>query len=151
MSNMSDYLKQLEGHKDLEAEVIKKTKVHKVLKAIIKLESIPREEEYQFKKRSNDLLNGWNRALAADVEAANTNPAAPAPNGVKHNDNEKKDVAATETKSEETPTEPEASKGTDGDGDVSMIEAKDEAPAAQADVPPAAEAATEPTPEVAAA
>ena len=72
MANISWYFRQLEAHADLEAEIIRKTKIHKVLRAIIKLNSIPKDEEYQFKKRSNDLLNGWDRALAADVETPTT-------------------------------------------------------------------------------
>jgi hypothetical protein len=66
MADMSDYLSQLEAHQTLEAEVIRKTKIHKVLKAIISLESIPKEEEYAFKRRSNDLLRSWGDALSAD-------------------------------------------------------------------------------------
>jgi hypothetical protein len=66
MADMSDYLSQLEAHQTLEAEVIRKTKIHKMLKAIIRLESIPKEEEYAFKRRSNDLLRSWGDALSAD-------------------------------------------------------------------------------------
>jgi hypothetical protein len=50
----------------LEAEVIRKTKIHKVLKAIIRPESVPKEEDYAFKRRSNDLLRSWGDALSAD-------------------------------------------------------------------------------------
>ena len=111
MDNMSDYLRQLEAHQDLEAEVIKKTKVHKVLKAIIKLSSIPKEDEHQFKKRSNELLTKWGGALAADTETAGeaTAVAEPATNGIKH-DNEKPGA------------EKEINKTTDGDGDVTMTD-----------------------------
>lgn len=133
MENMSDYLKQLEGHQDLEAEVIKKTKVHKVLKAMIKLNSIPKEEEYQFKKRSNELLTKWGGALAAETETAGEPAAAVEPvttNGVKHD--EEKD-SAEEKKG--TQAELEATKAADADGDVAMDEktpaAKDEAPSVE--------------------
>jgi hypothetical protein len=68
MADMSEYLGQLEAHQTLEAEVITKTKIHKVLKAIIRLESIPKEEEYAFKRRSNDLLRSWGDALSADPD-----------------------------------------------------------------------------------
>ncbi|KAF2622706.1 hypothetical protein BU25DRAFT_462576 [Macroventuria anomochaeta] len=121
MANMADYLKQLEAHEDLEAEVIKRTKVHKVLKAIIKLDNIPQEERHNFKQRSTELLNKWGGALAsADGESAEkTTPAAT--NGVKADDEksesakaetpvvEKKDEAKDETKEdakEETRPEP---------------------------------------------
>jgi hypothetical protein len=129
MANMSDYLKQLEAHDDLEAEVIKKTKVHKVLKAIIKLNSIPKEDEYSFKQRSSDLLTKWGGALAADAEPA----TEPATNGIKHDEDEKseptkressvekKDDLPMKEKKEDTPAEPaSATNAADGDGDVSM-------------------------------
>lgn len=158
MANMADYLKQLEAHEDLEAEVIKKTKVHKVLKAIIKLDNIPKEEEHNFKQRSTELLNKWGGALAADGEAAEKTTPAPT-NGVKVDDEksesakadtpavEKKEEAKEETKetTEETteekkeeapkddaPAEPSAAtEPADRDGDVSMadVEATKEAPA----------------------
>jgi hypothetical protein len=138
MENMSDYLKQLEGHQDLEAEIIKKTKVHKVLKAIIKLNSIPKEEEYQFKKRSNELLTKWGGALAAETETAGEVAAAVEPvttNGVKH-DEEKTIVE----EKKETPAEPESAKAADVDGDVAMAE---ETPAPKAEAPSAEDAAAE--------
>jgi hypothetical protein len=135
MANMSDHIKQLEAHEDLEAEVIKKTKVHKVLKAIMKLNSIPKEEEYHFKQRSNDLLTKWGGALAADLEPAGTTSAEPATNGVKHDEDEKavaaKDDSPVETKEEEekddTPAAPTPdAKLADVDADVSMAEADKE-------------------------
>lgn len=127
MSNMSDYLKQLEAHEDLEAEVIKKTKVHKVLRAIIKLGEIPMESEYGFKKRSNDLLGKWQGALAADSEPAATN-------GVKSEEREKSESATKEEAVPvEKPTEDEnkddataesvITQTADKDGDVLMSEA----------------------------
>lgn len=161
MANMSDYLTQLEAHHDLEAEVIKKTKVHKVLKAIIKLNSIPKEEEHKFKQRSNELLNKWSGALAADPE-----PADGATNGVKHEDDEKPEPTKEESPVEKesnvakdpTPTEPIAAppaadpkiadlKIADQDGDAVMADADKEvskdAPAVKADAVPSAEGAAE--------
>ena len=152
MANMADYLKQLEAHEDLEAEIIKKTKVHKVLKAIIKLDNIPKEEEHRFKQRSAELLNKWNSALAsADGESAEkTTPAAT--NGVKADDEksesakaetpavekeepkeetketkpelteEKKEEASKEEVKEDTPAAPVAAEPADKDGDVSMAD-----------------------------
>lgn len=156
MANMADYLKQLEAHEDLEAEVIKTTKVHKVLKAIIKLDNIPKEEEHNFKQRSTALLNKWGGALAADGESTEkTTPAAT--NGTKADDDksesakaetpaaEKKEGAKEEAREEETKAEPieekkeeapkdnapAAAEPADKDGDVSMadVEATKEAPA----------------------
>jgi hypothetical protein len=131
MPNMSLYLKQLEELDDLEAEVIKTTKVHKVLKAIIKLETIPNEEDYNFKTRSNNLLTKWSGALAADTEASEAPVAAPpVTNGVKHDSEKKADAPAPEAM-EETSIETEPTKAADVDGDVAMTEAKDDPPAVQ--------------------
>ena len=106
---MADYLKQLEQHEDLEADIIKKTKVHKVLKAIIKLDNIPKEEVHNFKSRSTELLNKWNGALAsADGESAEkTTPAAT--NGVKADD-EKSESAKADTPAAEKEESKEESK-----------------------------------------
>jgi len=63
---MSDFLKELEGYPDLEGSIIRTTKIHKVLKAMIKLPSIPLDEEFKFKDRSHALLQKWNEILASD-------------------------------------------------------------------------------------
>ncbi|KAE8852686.1 hypothetical protein PTNB29_10076 [Pyrenophora teres f. teres] len=140
MTNMSEYLKQLEVHDDLEGEVIKKTKVHKVLKAIMKLDSIPKEEDFEFKKRCGELLGKWSNALANEAEPAGTN-------GVKEEDREKSESAkedappvektVEDTKMEDATTEAAVEKKADADGDVAMSEADKEvikdAPTAQAD------------------
>ncbi|KAL2172450.1 hypothetical protein VTG60DRAFT_5725 [Thermothelomyces hinnuleus] len=73
MKLMSDYVTKLEGFPDLEVSIIRETKIHKVLKAILKLEEIPKEDEFKFKPRSQALLDKWNKLLAADAT-----PAAPA-------------------------------------------------------------------------
>ncbi|KAF1840507.1 uncharacterized protein K460DRAFT_296672 [Cucurbitaria berberidis CBS 394.84] len=126
MELMSDYLKQLEQNLDFEAEVITKTKINKVLKAIIKLHSIPKEEEYRFKKRSSDLLSKWGYAPATDNEpaTATATPAAePATNGVKHEAEEKNPEPA---KKADASAEPAVTKIADKDGDVTMSEADKE-------------------------
>jgi len=142
MANMSDYLKQLEAHADLEADIMKKTKVHKVLKAIVKLNSIPQEEEFNFKLRSSELLVKWNTALAAEPEGVvGTTPAAEvATNGVKHEEEKTSEPAKEESPVEKednvdkdaTPNEPLPAppaadpKVADLDGDVSMADADKE-------------------------
>jgi hypothetical protein len=139
MPNMHQYIKQLEELDNLEARIIKDTKVHKVLKAIVKLDSIPKEEEYNFKTRSNVLLEKWTSALAADAEKPEVPAAAaPATNGVEHEE-KKTDVPAIEA-AEKTSTETEPTKSADADGDVTMTETKEDVPAPE---PVAAEAAAE--------
>lgn len=80
MQNMSDYLAKLEGFPDLEAAIIRATKINKVLKAMLKLSDIPRESEFNFKPRSQTLLDKWNKILAAEPAPA-AESATPA-NGV---------------------------------------------------------------------
>ena len=140
MTNMSEYLKQLEAHDDLEGEVIKKTKVHKVLKAIMKLDSIPKEEDFEFKKRCGELLGKWSNALANEAEPTGTN-------GVKDEDREKSESAKEDAppaekivedeKMEDATPETAVEKKSDMDGDVAMSEADKEvikdAPAVQAE------------------
>jgi len=73
---MSEFITKLEGFPSLEVSIIRATKINKVLKAILKLESIPKEDEFRFKPRSQELLEKWNKILAA------ADLPAPAANGV---------------------------------------------------------------------
>lgn len=66
MSAMSNYIKKLEGYGDLEAGIIRTTKINKVLKALIKLNTIPKDEEFNFKGRSVELLSKWTKLLGTD-------------------------------------------------------------------------------------
>ncbi|KAF2013214.1 hypothetical protein BU24DRAFT_464029 [Aaosphaeria arxii CBS 175.79] len=148
MPQMSNYIKQLEDTDGIAASIIKKTKVHKVLKGIVKLDSIPREDEFEFKRRSTELLTRWAKVLSADTEAAepaSVTPAAPATNGV--NNHHKSEEASN--KPEEAEKEAEASSKADGDGDIAMADAKDEAPAVETTEEPTTEPATKATEEVA--
>ena len=95
---MSEFVNKLEGYADLEVSIIRATKINKVLKAILKLTNIPKEEEFQFKPRSQSLLDKWNKLLASEQGT----PVAAAPptttNGV--NDETKpefEDAKATPT------------------------------------------------------
>jgi len=63
---MSNYIKKLEGYGDLEAGIIRTTKINKVLKALIKLNTIPKDEEFNFKGRSVELLSKWTKLLGTD-------------------------------------------------------------------------------------
>ena len=63
---MSDFLSELELFPDLEGSIIRATKIHKVLKQMIKLDHIPLEEEFKFKDRSTKLLSKWNDILSSD-------------------------------------------------------------------------------------
>ena len=74
MSSMGEFFTQLEKYDNLEPEIIKTTKIHKVLKAIIKLASIPKEEDFEFKRRSADLLVIWNKCLEGMNQVAKPSP-----------------------------------------------------------------------------
>lgn len=111
---LSDYLVKLEQFPDLETEIIRATKINKVLKAMLKLDSIPKEEEFNFKPRSQALLDKWNKLLseegpasAAPEEANGVNGHSSEPpankeakagvNGVKKADTEEADTKAEAT------------------------------------------------------
>lgn len=83
---MSDYISVLENFVDLEVSIIRTTKINKVLKAILKLDSVPREDEFGFKKRSQSLLDKWNKLLAGDTSG----PPSATTNGVNGAGEEKK-------------------------------------------------------------
>lgn len=85
---MSDFLSELETFPDLEGSIIRATKIHKVLKEMLKLPSIPLDEEYQFKTRSIDLLAKWNVILSND-------PPSTAPADEKADDTKPESAAAT--------------------------------------------------------
>ena len=70
MQMLSNFLGRLEEHPDLEGSIIRATKIHKVLKAMIRLSSIPKDEEFHFKKRSHELLQKWNKILLEDPTAS---------------------------------------------------------------------------------
>ncbi|KLU84182.1 hypothetical protein MAPG_03227 [Magnaporthiopsis poae ATCC 64411] len=64
MKAMSDYIQKLEVMPELEVGIIRATKINKVLKAILKLDNIPKEDEFKFKPRSKELLDKWTKLLA---------------------------------------------------------------------------------------
>ena len=133
---MDDYLGQLEKTENLDAEVIKKTKVHKVLKAIVKLNtSIPKEEQYDFKGRSSKLLQKWTSILSADGEAgeAAVPTSEPTTNGV---NGAKSEPPVAEDKAETAADTIEVAKAPEVDGDVPMTDAKTDEPAAKVDTAP---------------
>lgn len=88
---MSNFISKLENYGDLEVSIIRSTKINKVLKALIKLNTIPKDEEFNFKGRSLDLLGRWNKALGAESttdDHAGDKEEQPATNGVHKEDKE---------------------------------------------------------------
>ena len=113
---MSDFLGELEGYPDLEGSIIRTTKIHKVLKAMIKLNSIPLDEEFQFKKRSHDLLDKWTTTLSTDTTAGGSGDK---------DDDAKLEVVDAKTNGTIKETEEQAEKAEAGEA-VAPEEAKDE-------------------------
>ncbi|PVH88594.1 hypothetical protein DL98DRAFT_201760 [Cadophora sp. DSE1049] len=144
MRQMSEFIAKLQGYADLEVSIIRTTKINKVLKAILKLPFIPREEEYQFKERSQELLDKWNKLLAtdtpavpatsattngngeakADVESAKASPTE-ATNGTKESSTEEKLEEKAEDKPAEKTATPEV-KGAPAAVEIPQVEPSEE-------------------------
>lgn len=153
MKQMAEYFTSLEAHEDLEHSIIRSTKIHKVLKAILKLSSIPKDEEYRFKQRSMDLLQKWQKILAENTDGGEGVGEETVVGGKDEEakvEDEKVDVA------EEAVEEDAAQDAKDGDVVMDEAETKevapvvdevdDEAPAAteaEAEFKPEAESAAE--------
>ncbi|CUS10212.1 unnamed protein product [Tuber aestivum] len=139
MPAMDKYFGVLEGHTDIDGDSIRTTKINKVLKAIVKLDFIPKDNEYRFRKRALTLLEKWDRILADKVPDTSS-PAVERENGVKGDDDvEMKDdkESGGESKASEkkkivdvsvqlTPTK-------DADSADATTKAGDEVPAAKAE------------------
>lgn len=65
METLAKYISSLEGLPDLEPRVIRLVKIDKVLKAILKLEDIPKEDEFHFRGRCERLLEKYHETLDA--------------------------------------------------------------------------------------
>lgn len=133
MADMDKYFRELVGLGNLEAAVIRNTKINKVFKAILKLDHIPKNEDYRFTDRSTALLAEWNKTLGmASADAAAPTPTAaeapkPAVNGTAHESEPPKSAepmkpAPKAEAAEAAPAEPKA-KDT---ADVSMTDAAQE-------------------------
>ncbi len=135
---MSDYVTKLEGYPDLEVSIIRATKINKVLKAILKLENIPKEEDFQCKHRSQVLLDKWNKLLAVDGTPAPAPGAAPAvTNGVNSKPEAapaKEEAAKAENTEAANGVKPDGKAKADGpkaDQPAALAEKKDDAPASK--------------------
>ncbi|OJD29440.1 pwwp domain-containing protein [Diplodia corticola] len=134
MQQMAEYFTQLESHQDLEEKIIKDTKINKVLKAIIKLDSIPKEEVYNFKKRSAELLNAWGKNVSGETK----------PNGVEAKEDTEEPKTEEPKPEEPKSEEPQAeSKAEEAAKDVEMKDAAD----APAEAVPVEAKADEPKPD----
>lgn len=119
MATMAGHFDSLDQYGDLENEIIKTTKINKVLKAILKLNSIPKEEEFGFKKRSTDLLAKWAQSPAGG-DSGGAPAAEASTNGVTNGD---------KAKTPEVSSAVPQSNGEEKDADVTMTDVKEDAPA----------------------
>ncbi|KAJ9272331.1 hypothetical protein DTO212C5_1516 [Paecilomyces variotii] len=111
MEAMATFITKLEGHDDLEVSIIRSTKIHRVLRMIAKLNSIPKDEEYNFRRRSIDLLAKWKNLLDSDLpadEKEKEKESEPTTNGV-HKETEEASEA-TEKIEKAADKEPEENK-----------------------------------------
>lgn len=102
MATMATYFDKLEKHADLEVSIIRKTKINKVLKMIVKLDTIPRDEEFQFRHRAIGILTSWKSVLESDAPAPSDKEAKSTTNGA-HKDDDGADTPKLETEEEKEP------------------------------------------------
>jgi len=138
MDSMAEHFTQLESYKDIEAQIIRETKVHKVMKAILKLDTIPKNDEYNFKKRASTLLAAWNPILdGGESKTPATNGDAKEEKDEDATMGEKTEVDIEEATKEPSEAPVEATlpgNGAIDEADVTMadtsaVEAKDDKPA----------------------
>lgn len=120
MANMATYFDKLEKHSDLEVSIIRSTKINKVLKMIVKLNAIPRDEEFSFRQRAMSILSNWKNVLDADTPVPADKSDKPTANGSKEEDGA--DTPKLETEEEKEPE----SKSAKDDADSLMPDAEAE-------------------------
>ncbi|KAJ5475088.1 hypothetical protein N7539_008154 [Penicillium diatomitis] len=124
MATMVTYFDKLEKHTDLEVSIIRATKINKVLKMIVKLDTIPRDEEFQFRQRALGILTSWKSVLEADAPAPSDKEAKPATNGAAKEEAADTPKAETEEEKEgESKAEADDTPMPDADADKTEPEA----------------------------
>lgn len=101
MATMATYFEKLEKHADLEVSIIRSTKINKVLKMIVKLNSIPRDEEFNFRQRAINILSNWKNVLDTDAPAASTDKDAKSTANGASKDDEAVETPKLETEEKE--------------------------------------------------
>lgn len=121
---MAPFFDKLERHRTLEVSIIRSTKINKVLKMIVKLDFIPRDEEFHFRERAMNILSSWKSVLDAEVTAEPASKEAkPTANGA-HKEDEG-DTPKLETEEEKEPEK--TAKEDTADTPMPDAEAKNEA------------------------
>lgn len=152
MADMDSYFTQLTEMGELEPTMIRNTKINKVLKAVLKLDNIPKNDQYKFTERSTALLADWNKALGvSSTEAAAPTPTTSEPpksavNGTTHEEAPKTEDAAPEaakTDVAETTSAAPAEPAKSEDKPVEKSEENDKADVSMTDAPAVAETTEE--------
>ncbi|KAJ5566232.1 hypothetical protein N7535_007870 [Penicillium sp. DV-2018c] len=112
MAGMAPYFDKLDKHADLEVSIIRSTKINKVLKMIVKLNSIPRDEEFNFRHRAMNILCNWKNVLDADTPGSADKEEKPAVNGESKSTKDDVDSPMPDAPEENAP-EPEKEDGAD--------------------------------------
>ena len=107
---MSEFLTELESYPDLEGSIIRTTKIHKVLKNMIKLPSIPLDEVFNFKSRSMDLLSKWQKILTTEGGAGGEESRVDAPATTTNGETSKEQDEQAEQAEASEPAAPEEEK-----------------------------------------
>ncbi|KAI9864282.1 MAG: hypothetical protein M1813_003200 [Trichoglossum hirsutum] len=75
LTRLAEHFAKLEGYTHIDEETFQYSKIHKVIREVDKLPSVPGDNKYHFKRRAHDLLLRWKKPLA-------TNPGAPLMRGI---------------------------------------------------------------------
>lgn len=99
MPELSNLLTQLEAFPDLEAQVITKTKINKVMRALIKKPNLPKDQELSIRSRAYALLDEYELTLLTaddDVAVGPVKNQEPAKAAEKKNNDDDKDTTKKE-------------------------------------------------------
>ncbi|UZJ53786.1 hypothetical protein CBS101457_003106 [Exobasidium rhododendri] len=65
LDELDKTMKQVEGYEGITADVLRVTKIGKVMRRVVQLPSIPRDEEFKFKERAETLCEKWAAVFSA--------------------------------------------------------------------------------------
>jgi len=107
MENLNKAMKQVEEYDGITAEVLRLTKIGKVMRRVVQLPSIPRDEEFKFKERAEKLCDNWAAVFSAAKGASEGTPAESLPITADSNGtSQTKEEVKEETKEEESAPPP---------------------------------------------
>lgn len=132
MPAMAEFFTRLENFTEMDASILRATRIHKLPKAIMRLEAIPREEEFDFKTRSAGLLDKWNKILGEAPPAEGASGGVNGAGEAKESNDAKAGANGTDkaeekaTPVEEAEAKEEAKEESNGDAEKKTEEAVSE-------------------------